>query len=74
MIMVKFKSKKKKRNLTVAIIMSVFALIGLTFLLIGFGSEALVWMRTFGITILVIVSPILVIIIFKEISDKVKGM
>ena len=72
--MVKFKSKKKKRNLTVAIIMSVFALIGLTFLLIGFGSEALVWMRTFGITILVIVSPILVIIIFKEISDKVKGM
>lgn len=72
--MVKFKSKKKKRNLTVAIIMGVFALIGLTFLLIGFGSEALVWMRTFGITILVIVSPILVIIIFKEIIDKVKGM
>ena len=74
MNMVKFKSKKKKRNLTVAIIMSVFALIGLTFLLIGFGSEALVWMRTFGITILLIVSPILVYIIFREIIDKVKGM
>ena len=72
--MVKFKSKKKKRNLTVAIIMSVFALIGLTFLLIGFGSEALVWMRTFGITILIIVSPILAIIIFREITDKIKGM
>lgn len=72
--MAKFKAKKPKRNITVLIIMLAFVLIGLTCLLIGFGSDALKWMRTFGITVLVIVSPIIAFIIYKEVQNKVKGM
>ncbi len=73
--MAKFKNKsKKKPNLIVGIIMLVFAVIGIVCIIIGFGSEALVWMRTFGITILIIVSPVIAFIIFKEINAKVKGM
>ena len=71
----KFKQKnKKKKNFIVLGIMLVFAILGITFLAIGFGSEALVWMKTFGITILVIVSPIIAYIVYKEIEIKIKGM
>lgn len=70
----KYRKKNGKKNLIVLFIMLGFALIGLICLLIGFGSEALVWMRTFGITILILVSPIVIFISYIEINRKIKGM
>ena len=72
--MAKFRPKKQRKNLIVLITMSAFAVLGITFLIIGFGSEALVWMRTFGLVIIALVSPIIVYIVFKMLNRKVEGM
>lgn len=73
MIMGKFK-KKKKKNMVMLIVTLVFAVIGITFLAIGFGDEALVWCKTFGLTILGLLSPLIVYLIFRFINKKVDDM
>lgn len=73
MIMGKFK-KKKKKNMVMLIVTLVFAVIGITFLAIGFGDEALVWCKTFGLTILGLLSPLIVYLIFQFINKKVDDM
>ena len=72
--MAKFKKKKQKKNLIMLIVMLVFAVVGITCLVIGFGSDMLVWLRTFGIVILALISPILVYLIYTFVNSKVKEM
>lgn len=72
--MAKFKKKKNKANLIVLIVTLVFAVLGVTFLIIGFGDEALVWARTFGLTILGLLLPLIVYLIFQFINKKVDDM
>lgn len=63
-----------KKSIGVIIITIVFALIGIACIIVGYGSEFLEWMKTFGIVILVLVSPILTFVIFRLIIGKVKEM
>ena len=70
----KFKKKKKRTNMIVLIVTLVFAVAGITFLAIGFGDEALVWCKTFGLTILGLLSPLIVYLVFQFINRKVDDM
>ena len=73
--MAKFnKPNGNKKSIGVIIVTTVFAIIGIICIIIGYGSEFLTWLRTFGIVILVLVSPILTFIIFHLIITKVKDM
>lgn len=63
-----------KKSIGTIIITSIFAIIGIVCILIGYANKFLLWLRTFGIVILVISFPILVYIIYKLILKKVKEM
>lgn len=68
------KPNGSNKNVGVIIIMSVFAAIGLACFLIGWGNQIVSWMKTFGIVILVITSPVIVFLLYKIIIDKIKDM
>lgn len=68
------KPNGNKKNIGIIIVTTVFAIIGLICLLIGYGDEVFTWAKTFGIVILVLVSPILVFVIFSMIIKKIKDM
>lgn len=72
--MASYKPNGNKKSIGVIIVTIVFAIIGLAFLLIGYWNDVIPWMKTFGIVILVLVSPILIFVIFKTIIKRVKEM
>ncbi|MBR3208877.1 MAG: hypothetical protein IKF82_01270 [Bacilli bacterium] len=63
-----------KKNIGIIIVTTVFAIIGLACIIIGYGSEFLTWLGTFGVVILVLVSPILVFLLYKIVIGKIKDM
>lgn len=63
-----------KKSIGVIIVTAVFAIIGIICIIIGYGSEFLTWLTTFGVVILVIAFPILVFVLYHLLSDKIKGM
>ena len=63
-----------KKNIGIIIVTTVFAIIGLACIIIGYGSEFLNWLGTFGVVILVLVSPILVFLLYKIVIGKIKDM
>ena len=65
---------ENKKNIGVIIVTAVFAIIGIICIIIGYGSNFLTWLKTFGVVILVLVSPVLVFVIFKIIIKKIKDM
>lgn len=68
------KPSTSKKSLGVIIVTTIFAIIGAVCIIIGYGSEFLTWLTTFGVVILVITFPILVFVIYHVISDKIKEM
>lgn len=62
------------KNTGAIIVTIVFVILGLIFLLIGYNVRVLSWMKTFGIVILVLLSPVVAFIIYKIIIKKVKDM
>lgn len=68
------KPNGNKKNIGVIIVTIVFAIIGILCIIIGYGSDFLNWLKTFGIVILVLVSPVLVYILFSFLIKKVKDM
>lgn len=68
------KPNGNKKNIGVIIVTVVFAIIGMLCIIIGYGNDFLNWLKTFGIVILVLVSPVLVYVIFSFIIKKVKDM
>lgn len=73
-IMANYNIKAKNKNLGLAIVMSVFAVIGLACIIIGYGSEFLSWMKTFGVVILVLSFPVVLFILYRTLVKKVKDM
>ena len=73
--MAKFnKPNGNKKSIGVIIVTSVFAIIGIICIIIGYRIEFLNWLKTFGIVTLIIMSPILVFVIYKIIIKKIKDM
>lgn len=73
--MAKFnKPNGNKKSIGVTIVTAVFAIIGIVCIIIGYGNDFLNWLMTFGIVILVLVSPILVFVIFTMIIKKIKDI
>lgn len=68
------KPNGSKKNIGIIIVTSIFAVIGLACIIIGYGSEFLTWLGTFGVVILVLVSPILVFLLYKFFIKKVRDM
>lgn len=68
------KPNGNNKNIGVIIIMAVFAIIGVTCLIIGYKNEIVSWMKTFGIVILVLLSPAIVYLLYKFIISKIKDM
>ena len=73
--MAKFnKPNGNKKSIGVIIVTSVFAIIGIICIIIGYRIEFLNWLKTFGIVTLIIMSPRLVFVIYKIIINKIKDM
>ena len=73
--MAKFKKEKgSKANLVVTIITLVFALIGGACIIIGYKNEFVWWLSTFGIVILVICLPVLIVVLHSIIMKKIGDM
>lgn len=70
--MVKYKEAKTKIGIvgiTVA-----FAIVAAIFIIIGTGNEVFGWLKTTGIVLLVISTPIILFFLYKFIMDKIKEM
>lgn len=63
-----------KKSIGVIIVTTVFAIIGCICIIVGYGNEFLTWLKTFGVVILVLVSPILIFVIYRIIIRKIKEM
>ena len=68
------KPKTKNKNLGVIIVMSVFAVLGIACIIIGYGNEFVSWLKTFGIVIVVLALPVIVFIVYRILVKKVKEM
>lgn len=70
--MVKYKESKSKIGvigITVA-----FAIVAAIFIIIGTGNVAFEWMKTTGIVLLVISTPIILYFIYAYVMNKIKEM
>ena len=65
------KPNGSNKNIGVIIIMAVFAIIGIACFIIGWRNEIVSWMKTFGIVIVVITSPLIVYLVYKFIMNKI---
>jgi hypothetical protein len=70
--MVKFKEAKSK--IGVIGITAAFAVLAAIFIIIGTGSEVLSWMKTTGIVLLVISTPIILYFVYAYVMNKIKEM
>lgn len=68
------KPNGSKKNIGQIIIAVVFAIIGTACIIIGYRNEFLHWLKTFGIVVLVLISPIVVFVIYDLIIKKIKDM
>lgn len=68
------KPKAVNKNVGIIIIMSIFAVIGLACIIIGYGNEFLSWLKTFGIVICVLAFPVIVFIVYRMLIKRVKEM
>lgn len=71
--MVSYKANSKK-NLGVILITAIMAVIGVTFLIIGYHNDVLNWMKTFGIVTCVLLTPLVLWIIYHYVIKKIKEM
>lgn len=68
------KPNGSNKNIGAVIITIVFAIIGIACLVIGYRNEIVSWMKTFGIVILVLTSPLIVFLLYKFIMNKIKDI
>lgn len=63
-----------KKNLGVILITAIMAVIGVTFLIIGYHNDVLSWMKTFGIVTCILLAPLVLWIIYHYVIRKIKEM
>lgn len=68
------KPNGSNKNIGVVILITVFAIIGIACLVIGWRNEIVSWLKTFGIVILVITSPLVVYLLYRFIMNKIKDI
>lgn len=68
------KPNGNNKNIGAVILITVFAIIGIACLVIGWRNEIVSWLKTFGIVILVITSPLVVYLLYKFIMNKIKDI
>lgn len=69
-----YKLNESKKSKGVIISTLVFAILGAICLIIGYKNEIVWWLKNIGIVLLVIVTPLIIYIIYKEIISKIKEM
>ena len=72
--MVNYNPNGNKKNIVLIIITALFLIIGTAFIVIGCWNDMLSWFKTFGIALLVLVSPLIIWFIYKFILKKIKDM
>jgi hypothetical protein len=65
--------KSKKLNITMVISL-VFLLIGVALILVACKNDILNWISKFGITVVVIATPVLILCIFLRVKKKIDEM
>lgn len=68
------KPNGNNKNIGVIAVSLFFAIAGLILIIIGYQNEIVSWMKTFGIVVLVISTPIIVFVLYQIINKKIKDM
>lgn len=69
------KFNKPKSNVgSVALVSSIFAILGIVLLVIGYNVKIVSWLKTFGIVFIVLAVPIVIWILYNFINNKIKEM
>ena len=63
-----------KKSLGVILVTAIMAVIGVTFLIIGYHTDVLNWMKTFGIVTCILLAPLVLWIIYHYVIRKIKEM
>ena len=71
-LMVKYKEAKSK--ITIVGITMAFAIVAAILIVIGIGNDALSWMKTTGIVLFVISTPIILFFLYKMVMKKIREM
>lgn len=71
--MVNYKPNSKK-SLGVILATTIMAVIGATFLIIGYHNDVLSWMKTFGIVTCILLAPLVLWVIYHYVIKKIKEM
>lgn len=63
-----------KKNLGIILITVIMAVIGITFLIIGYHNDVLNWMKTFGLITCILLAPLVLWILYNYVIKKIKEM
>lgn len=71
----KFKTNKvKTRNGSIALICSIFMLIGIALIIIGYRTQIADWIANFGIAFLVLTVPVIAWVVYDILQRRIKEM
>ena len=70
----RYKKNDFNKNKGILLVWSLFAIIGIILIIIGFYNDIVSWLVQFGIVLLVISAPILLFIIYLLIKKKIEDM
>lgn len=65
------KPSKANKSVGMIIVTLIFIIIGIVCIIIGFKNDIVSWMKTFGIVVCVMLSPIVVYLIYKLVMKKI---
>lgn len=68
------KMNGSKKSIGVIIVLAVFAVVGLTCILIGYFNQFLAWLAKCGTAMCVLAFPALIFMIYKLVKKKIEGI
>lgn len=73
--MAKFnKPNGTNKSIGMLVVTLIFLILGIVCIVIGFKNDIVSWMKTFGIAVCVLASPIIIFIIFRFIMSKIERL